>query len=466
MNGGGLVTNAEPPTTAAYSATNGGWNSGTGVFTPTSGNPSLTVAVGDWANVFVDGATTPVFVGRVTAAGATTLTVSTTVKSGTAPTTAGTGISVNVGGSWLGPTGAVSFPFGFVEGVNGGFVNAAGNPPRVNFKNDQTYSITAAMTHTKHGNIIFQGYTATAGDLGKATINGGTSGTSYILLTVSGLVVTLRDMIFTGNGATGTASAILLSGGGAICDRVVVHDVRGTGFDSSVFGPFIECEAYACNLGGGTNKAGFDINGGAGATYLRCISHDNAGTTTHGFQSTGGGGTDYICCIADTNGKHGFNGAGNYMRRYISCDAYNNGTGNSGDGILENSTTNLTGLLVESCNLISNARYGVEGTGANTTPMIVRNCGFFSNTSGSTSFPSGSGVEVNNSVTLASSPYSDAANGDFRISLAAAKNAGRGAFMQTAASYAGTVGYPDIGAAQHLDAGGILINPGLSGGLR
>ena len=98
MNGGGLNSNGEPATSAVYSATNGGWNSGTGVFTPTSGNPSATVTVGDWANVFTDGSTTPVFIGRVTAVNATTVTVSTTAKSGTAPTTAGTGISINVGG--------------------------------------------------------------------------------------------------------------------------------------------------------------------------------------------------------------------------------------------------------------------------------------------------------------------------------------------------------------------------------
>ena len=38
-------------------------------------------------------------------------------------------------------------------------------------------------------------------------------------------------------------------------------------------------------------------------------------------------------------------------------------------------------------------------------------------------------------------------NGDFRINLTAAKGTGRGTYMQTAASYTGTVGYPDVGAA-------------------
>ena len=57
-------------------------------------------------------------------------------------------------------------------------------------------------------------------------------------------------------------------------------------------------------------------------------------------------------------------------------------------------------------------------------------------------------------VTYASNatPWVDPANGDFRTNLPAAMNAGRGAFTETAASYAGAVGYPDIGAAMHKDS--------------
>jgi hypothetical protein len=63
---------------------------------------------------------------------------------------------------------------------------------------------------------------------------------------------------------------------------------------------------------------------------------------------------------------------------------------------------------------------------------------------------------ISGNVTYANdvTPWTDPANGDFRISLAAAKGAGRGTYTQTAASYAGTVGYPDIGAAQSTGGGG------------
>lgn len=60
MNGGSDAGSA----TVTY--TNGGWNSGTGVFTPASGNPSSAgVTVGQFASVYADGGTTPAFVGRI-----------------------------------------------------------------------------------------------------------------------------------------------------------------------------------------------------------------------------------------------------------------------------------------------------------------------------------------------------------------------------------------------------------------
>jgi len=89
--------------------------------------------------------------------------------------------------------------------------------------------------------------------------------------------------------------------------------------------------------------------------------------------------------------------------------------------------------------LLQNNRFGA-GTQANTSGDVN---------------PGGNVVQVNSAFYASNvTPWVDPANGDFRINLAAAKDAGRGNFTQTAASYAGTVGYPDIGAAQHQDTGG------------
>lgn len=435
MNGGALSTNAEPPTTAAYSATNGGWNSTTGVFTPTSGDPSATVTVGDFASVFNDGATTPVFVGRVTAVNSTTVTVSTTAKGGTAPTTNATARSINVGGAWLGPNGAVQFPVNFAAGV---MVNAAGDSCRVNFKNNQTYGITAAMNHTIAGPVHFQGYTTTFGDLGKATIDGGVAGASYILLANSGTPMYVLDLIFQNNGATGLAAGVSVSNSRLVrLTRVVVHDVRGGGI---VNGHLLECEAYACNQSNTANLAGMDP-----VLARRCISHNNVGSNSIGFV-TSSGARVLIDCISDSNGLHGFfsNSVTDYT--LIGCDAY----GNGGDGWQH--VVAAGHYEIENCNFVGNAGWGVNIT--TTARGILWNCGFGDNVSGAKT--NTGGLDEVGTVTYGAgvTPWVDPANGDFRIDLTASKNTGRGSFTQTAPSYSGTIGYPDIGAAQHLDSGG------------
>jgi hypothetical protein len=473
MNGGKLNSGAEPATTAVYSATNGGWNSGTGVFTPTSGNPSLTVTVGDFANVFLDGATAPVFIGRVTGTSSTTVTVDvSTRKSGTAPTTAGTGISINVGGAWKGPNSTVGFPFGFITNA---LTDTSTNRPRVNFKNDQTYSITAAMTHANNGPAKFQGYTTSAGDGGKATIDGGTINASYVLLSMSNAAQNLlEDLIFQNNGATGSATLVAMATGGGARSwvrRCVFAHSRGHGLDMSQGnGTAVECEAYDCNQSNTANLAGFLLNA-AGNGLVRCISHDhgtpgNAGDNNrHGIVSgNSSAGVYLVSCISESNGATGFKINGNSSQyKFLNCDFYNNGS----DGILDG----VGGGLVK------NGGYCVNLVGGDTLYAVLVNNGFGAgtqvNTSGQTNITTGTdAVEVIGSVTYANdvTPWVDPANGDFRISLTAAKNTGQGSFTQTAASYAGAVGFPDIGSNQHLDSGGgssggLLVNPGMRGGM-
>lgn len=457
MNGGALSTNAEPPTTAAYSATNGGWNSATGVFTPAAGNPSASgVTVGDFANVFVDGATTPVFIGRVTAVNSTTVTVSTTAKGGTAPTTAGSGISINVGGAWLGPNGAVNFPWDFATGA---MTNAAADNARVNFKNNATFNITAAISHSKIGPVTFQGYTTTFGDGGKATIDGGTSGASYAMWTPASNGVDrthLCDLIFQNNGATGSANGLdQLGDPRTLLTRVVVNNVRGTGISTPAVA--VECETYACNKSNTSLFAGMTLSIGNSGRYIRCISHDNTGSNNNGFYDQGGNNI-MIGCIADSNGLHGLF-CNNISRvNVIGCDFYNN----AGSGIFSQGGTPMS-LYAENSNFVANGAYGINISASITGVSQLNNCGFGDNVTAAKNGTSNF-VEVG-TVTYGASvrPWVDAPNGDFRINLTAAKGAGRCAFTQTAASYAGAIGYPDIGSAQHQDTGGTGIVPVIGG---
>ena len=455
MNGGSLNSNAEPAAAAVYSATNGGWNSGTGVFTPTSGNPSATVTVGDFANVFLDGATTPVFIGRVTAVNTTTVTVSTTAANGTPPTTAGTGISINVGGAWKGPNGAVGFPLNFVTAA---LQNAAGNRPRINFKNDATYSITASISCAGNGNPVrYQGYTTTFGDLGRAIIDGGTTGASYFLVVVANSTGSFVDMIFQNNGATGANGGVQASNTNSSYHfwRCVVHDVRGSGFQASGNSNVLcmECEAYNCNQNNTVGlRSGFDNNTSQANVFscLRCIAHNNSGSNTVGFH----GCTTLIDCISDTNGAYGYYvSSGN--SRVINCDAYNNGN----DGFLSPLGSQAT-IYFENCNAVKNGGWGMNLANGGVLDLVVINCGFGSgtqaNASGQITTSASSIVDISGSVTYAANvtPWNAPGTGDYRITLAAAKNAGRGSFTETAGGYTGSVAYPDIGAGQHLDSGG------------
>lgn len=443
LNGGGLASGAEPSTSAVYTSTNGDWgNAAANKFTPSDGStPASTVTVGDFASVYIDGATTAVYIGRVTAVAAGVngaITVSSTAKSGTAPANSATGRSIKVAGAWKGPNAAENFPFGFAAGT---MTDAAGDAPRVNFKNDATYSITAAMTHNVNGNIRFQGYTAAFGDLGRATIDGGTSGASYILLSTTANHIGIFDLIFQNNGATGSADGLSIGGNYYHVERCVFNNIRGNGKSySGTDSIFEELEAYSCNQSNTANFAGFTASGN-GTVYRRCISHDNAGSNASGFRMNVNHIVNYIECIAETNGSHGLNANGS-SPSLTRCDFYNNG----GSGVSSNGAE----VLVDSCNFIKNTAWGIIVTGS---PFgYIRNCGFGSgaqaNGSGTTSGTLS--IEVSGSITYDSgaTPWVDPANGDFRINLAAAKGTGRGAFTQTAASYAGTIAYPDIGAAQ------------------
>lgn len=450
---------------AVVTSTNGDWdNAAAERFTAAAGTPFSGVQVGDFASVYLDGATVAVFVSRVTAVngGGASLDLSTTAKSGTKPAAGATGRTCTTGGKWKGPNAAENFPFNFVTAA---MTNASGHEPRVNFLNTATYSITAAITHTLAGPVQWEGCTTTPGDGGKATFDGGTSGAAYSLLSVSGAANRVKNFIFSHNGATGAPGngTVLLTGAGCVVEGCVIHDVRGSGFFlNNSSGEYLECEAYA--VGSGTDQAGFNV---ASGWCVNCISHDNTTSGVHGFNNNAAALAGFLNCIADTNASVGFRfGTGSTIACILlNCDSYNNG----GDGALVATSSGTPLVFFRNSNLVKNGGYGVNITGAGVKHGVIQNCGFGAgtqvNTSGSVGTP-GFVVE-SGSVTYAAdvTPWVDPANGDFRICLPAALGAGRGAFLQTAASYAGTVGYPDIGASPRYPIGP-RVHPGMGGGAR
>lgn len=423
----------EPGTAADLTYASGNWVASTRVFTVASGNPqSDGVAVGDYVSVYADGSTVTGYVGRVSARTTTTITIASGIVFGSAPTDGTGNRTLKVGGAWQGPNANDIFPFNV---VNGNAFNSSVNPIRVNLKNDATYNITASIAHTTAG-ATFQGYTSAYGDLGKATIDAGS--TAIVIINSTGQRTVLLDLIVSNNGSSGSNAGIINEGAnGCITERCVAHDIRGTGI--RVTGATaINCEAYACNTSNTSNLGAMH-----GSTFINCIAHDNtAGANCHGFT---GGFSQFFNCISDSNAGAGFKKTSSSHFIMINCDAYNNAV----DGF-DNVNGNNGPVYIMNCNFIKNTGYGIHGyTPSFPFPIFVYNCGFGAgtqvNSSGSTT---GSEVQEVGSVAYANdvTPWVDPANGDFRISLAAAKNAGRGAFTQTASSYAGAVGYPDIGA--------------------
>ena len=437
--------------------TGGDWVQSTGVFTKASSDLSG-VSVGMFASVYVDGATTAVFVGRITAVddGADTITVSLTAKSGTAPTDGTGNRSIKVGGAWLGPNGAAAFPFDFVAAA---MTNASGDIVRVNFKSGTNYAITAALTHSIAGPVVFQGYTSSVGDGGKATIDGGTAGSSYVALTFSGAQAYVRDFIFSNNGGTAGGNQWMTFGSarGSV-ERCVFHDAAGEGLRvNATTAEVIECEAYACNKANASGTGGFHSS--AGGQYLRCISHNNTGSNAAGF-SLSSGPTRYEDCVADTNGGMGWTESGNNVEFSMShCVSYNNA--NHGVSVAGNNCT----LLMDSCAIESNGSagtvYGLTNAGTSTMARTINNA-YYNNRTAATN----GAIDATGTITATASMMGDPANGNFLASTAEVKGLGRGSYTQTSGYSGSTTAYPDVGL-QHQESagGGVIGGPNMRAGM-
>ncbi len=451
--GSNLNSGTTTGNSATYTSTNGNWN-GTTIFTPTDGStPASTVSVGDFASVFLDAATQGVFVARVVtvAAGVNgAITVSGTNQMGSAPTSGATGRSIKVGGAFKGPQAGNLWP---TTGSFTNMVNTSSDPPRLNLKNDQTYSISTGITFSGT-NLTVQGYSGSVNDGGRATIDGSTNVIGIIL----GMPATgsLIDLVCTSSAASGTNDVITASSSGNF-RRITASGGRGFGFNLSTSTSLYECESNNNNKANTSGKAGITV--ASNSIIYRCIVSGNTGSNTDGILVASNSGPVVITqCAIFTNGRHGIalQSAGISSPQFVSQnDIYNNG----GDGIKNLQTTTHSTTIIENNNLVKNTGWGINS--ALTTGFWfgdVRNNGFGSGTqvNGSGSTNGTNNLSISGSVTYASNltPWVDPANGDFRINLSAANFTGRGTFTETQGSYAGTVGYPDIGAAQALTGPG------------
>lgn len=433
-------------TTHAVESTNGNWGvAAANRFTAASGTPFSSVAIGDWASIYLDGATQTGYAARVTAinAGGASIDLSSTSKYGTAPATGSTGRTCRINGAWAGPSGTVTFPFNVIEDDA---TDASGNTPKVWF-DPEVYTITTTINEGKNGPLIF------SGNGGFATIQGPTTGASFKLLYVTGdespslATVGFHQFIFEQNGSTGSDPGVHAFIGQTHWFKCVFRSLRGSGIRLQGPGAIVSSEAYGCNQSNSSSAAGIDLASAGAVAFFTKSHHNTGGSNADGFKMNSR--SHVRNTISWANSGHGYNlSAGTVSASIQNFDAYANtlsgvrfGAGGA--------------VIIENGNLIDNGAYGID-FGGFTHLGAVANCGFGSgtaaNTSGQTS--TAKGIEILGSVTYAADalPWSGVATGDFTIDLAAAKGAGRGQYRFTTGT-ALTVATPDIGAAQTSSSG-------------
>jgi len=436
LNAGTRTGNTtEPGTTAAFTYAAGN-SDGTSLFTAPAGSNPFTdgVAVGDWGSVYLNAATVTVFIGRVTAVTATTITFSTTAKTGTFPAL-GTGtVTCKIGGAWAGPNGASGFPFSFLTNAA---TNTSANPVRINVKSDAIYSVTTGITFSS-AKVIIEGYTTSYGDEGLATI---TSGSAIIIFTFSaaGLV---RCLKFISSATTGSSANISIGTAGAILEKCVVYGAMGNGITITAAAMVIGCEVLGCNKANGSG-AGAISAGGTGTVIKNCIIYNNVGTNNCGIQVSAP--TFISRCILVNNGLNGIR-FGAFTTAFIEqCDIYNN----KSHGM--NFTS--TGLaIIRNSQIIKNGGWGINGV---STANLIKtiNCAYGGGTMANTSGKSTGGAmnEVSPIDHVSNfSPYIDAAAGNFNSFPNITWGTAANDFLQTSGGYTGTSGFFDIGASQHL----------------
>ena len=328
LNAGTRTGNTTQPGQSAdltYAA--GGWVNTTRVFTVASGDPVADgVAVDDYAAIDTGGSDAA-YIARVTARTSTTITLA---SNGAGTNPANGTYTMRIGGAWSGPSGASDFPLD-LNYTGAGILNTSADTARINLKDNQTYSITAAISMAA-GPAVVQGYTTTYGDGGRASIDGGTTGASFVLININ-TGVQLRDLIIANNGDTGSANGVSFSNfTRVLVDRCVVHSVRGSGF-AATSGQFtlVQCEVYAANQSNTANTPAVAITGTGLGALIRCMIHDNTGSNTDGARL--GGGFGFLTCVDtvfDTNGRHGILAASTVNVTVVNCTFHGNGT----DGIL------------------------------------------------------------------------------------------------------------------------------------
>jgi hypothetical protein len=219
---------------------------------------------------------------------------------------------------------------------------------------------------------------------------------------------------------------------------------------------------FDCEVTGGTAAAGSAVLVNSGdQSVVRCHLHDNACSAVRTGSTAGGVVED--CLIANNTGassdgvQDNVSGSGAFL--VLSNTIYGSGR----DGIRKTGRW-WGGREYRNNILAANGGYGLnnaDGAGTPALPQFDGNA-YWSNTSGArnnfddttTNPVNGAGPYTNVlDVTLTANPFTNAAGGDFTLNSTAGGGAGcRGAGTPGAFPGSTVIGYPDLGAAQHQES--------------
>lgn len=375
---------------------------------------------------------------------------------------AGTGVTLKVGGALATPTPAFAHYVGdnriYIK--NGTYTTATG------------WAINLNATNFQQSGVTVQGFATTHGDrpLGATRpILQLITNSNKAVFTISGTTTNaaaFRNLILDGNNLTGSAGIDNGSYYGSICMECKFLNFKQSATTDTVGGvnnfKLVDCEVTACTASYACNAS----------QLVRCYVHDNTGS---GVYIYGAGGsyshTTMISCVIANN-----TGVGVSVQNAISVLIQSNVFyGNSSHGI-EWSNYIDTGFVIRNNIIVNNGGYGITNTAqaAYAHPEFDGNA-FYNNTSGSRgSIDDTSGINASapytniRDVTLTGDPFTNAGAADFTLN----NTAGAGAACRATGS-PGTlsvlsgIGYLDMGAYQHADpaSGGNTILAGTGQGL-
>lgn len=335
-------TNADA---AVATSTNGSWDVTANRFIAASGTPFTGVTVGMYASIYLDAATSAVFVSKITVvdAGGTYIEVSKTAnKIGTAPSSGATGRSCKVGGAWNGVTTIANSLF---------IGSTVDQPTRVNIKAG-SYSITAATVINLSGvtasMVWWRGYNTNIGDLD-----------DYSSLTKPAWTCTGTGRLqWTGN-------FNIISG----------LDITAAVANDTVKLPGGHQEVHRCRITNTTaNSAASAVSSSGGSCIISCCTLSATSTATAVVNTAGFVTSLWIFGTVISGGGHGVQSSGAGLVLVVgSCKFLSNG----GDGINFPSIT--TGqVTVDRCTFYGSGSDGIEFSSVPTGLVQVTNCNFWS----------------------------------------------------------------------------------------